>query len=151
MKIIITDAQKKIKLDQKRIRLISLKALKVLAQPDDTLVAISFVTSYRIKKANIRYFYKERITDVIALGYNDSIAQSVHKGYLGDILICPYAAQVNARRYGNSFSRELSLYIIHGLLHLLGYDDISSSAKIKMQEKEQEILGKICKEKKMVA
>jgi probable rRNA maturation factor len=151
MRIIITDTQKKVKLNQKRIRLIAQKVLKMLAQPDDTLVALSFVTGHRIKKANIRYFHKERITDVIALGYNDSMAQSAYKGYLGDILICPYVAEVNARRYGNSFFRELTLYIIHGLLHLLGYDDTSCNAKNKMQRKEQEILGKICKEKKKVA
>lgn len=145
MRIIITDTQKKIKLNQKRIRLTVLKVLNLLAQPDETLVALSFVTKYRIKKANSRYFHKECITDVIALGYNGSIAQNIHKGYLGDILICPCVAKVNARCYGSSFFRELSLYIIHGLLHLLGYDDTSFTAKSKMQKKEQEILRKICK------
>jgi len=150
MRIIIADTQKKIRLNQKRIRIITQKALKALAQPGDTLVALSFVTRYRIKKTNIKYFHKERITDVIALGCNDFESGSAHKGYLGDILICPYAAKVNAKRYGNSFSMELTLYIIHGLLHLLGYDDTSSNSKVKMQRKEQEILGKICKEKRRV-
>ncbi len=148
MRIIITDTQKKIKLNQKRIRFIAQKVLKILAQPDDTIVALSFVTRYRIKKANIKYFRKQRITDVIALGYSDFMIGNMRYGYLGDILICPYAAKVNARRYGNSFSKELTLYLIHGLLHLLGYDDTSSKLKLKMQRKEQEILEKICREKR---
>ena len=99
MQIIITDNQKKIKLNQRRIRFIALKALKMLSQPEETQVALSFVTIYRIK----------------------------------------------TRRYGSSFDNELSLYVIHGLLHLLGYDDTSSGAESKMRKKQQELLGKICR------
>ncbi len=145
MRIIIINTQKKIRLNQKNIKLALLKALTILAQPDDTLVALSFVTRYMIKKENLKYFHKNTVTDVIALGYNDSMPKSMHKGYLGDILVCPCLAEANARRYGNSFSRELTLYAIHGLLHLLGYDDTSAGAKLKMQKKEQEILENICK------
>ncbi len=144
MRIIITDAQKKIKLNKKKIELISFKALQALGQPEETQVALSFVTRYRIKKANSRYFCKDRVTDVIALGYDDSMTSDIHKGYLGDILICPSEAFENARRYGNTFFIELSLYIIHGILHLLGYDDTSSRSALKMRKKEQEILKRIC-------
>ncbi|MDP8292197.1 MAG: rRNA maturation RNase YbeY [Candidatus Orphnella occulta] len=144
MRIIITNTQKKIKLNKKKIKLIAFKTLQALAQPEETQVALSFVTRYRIKKANSKYFCKDRVTDVIALSYDDSMASNIHEGYLGDILICPSVANINARLYGNTFFTELSLYIIHGILHLLGYDDTSSKAEIKMRKKEQEILKRIC-------
>ena len=144
MRIIVTDTQKKIKLNKKKIKLIAFKTLQALAQPEETQVALSFVTRYRIKKANSKYFCKDRVTDVIALSYDDSMASNIHEGYLGDILICPSVANINARLYGNTFFTELSLYIIHGILHLLGYDDTSSKAEIKMRKKEQEILKRIC-------
>ena len=144
MRIIVTDTQKKIKLNKKKIKLIALKTLQALAQPEETQVALSFVTRYRIKKVNSKYFCKDRVTDVIALGYDDSMASNIHEGYLGDILVCPSVADVNARLYGSTFFNELSLYIIHGILHLLGYDDTSSKAELKMRKKEQEILKRIC-------
>ena len=144
MRIIITNTQKKIKLNKKKIKLIAFKTLQALAQPEEAQVALSFVTRYRIKKANSKYFCKDRVTDVIALSYDDSMASNIHEGYLGDILICPSVANINARLYGNTFFTELSLYIIHGILHLLGYDDTSSKAEIKMRKKEQEILKRIC-------
>ena len=144
MRIIITNTQKKIKLNKKKIKLIAFKTLQALAQPEETQVALSFVTRYRIKKVNSKYFCKDRVTDVIALSYDDSMASNIHEGYLGDILICPSVANINARLYGNTFFTELSLYIIHGILHLLGYDDTSSKAEIKMRKKEQEILKRIC-------
>ena len=144
MRIIVTDTQKKIKLNKKKIKLIALKTLQALAQPEETQVALSFVTRYRIKKVNSKYFCKDRVTDVIALGYDDSMTSNIHEGYLGDILICPSVADVNARLYGNTFFTELSLYAIHGMLHLLGYDDTSSKVELKMRKKEQEILKRIC-------
>jgi len=61
---------------------------------------------------------------------------------LGEVIIsCPQAA-VQAREQGHSTERELALLVIHGVLHLLGYDHEESGAEEKMREREKELLEK---------
>ena len=151
MQIVITDAQKKIKLNKKRIISTAAKALKILKLAKETAVSISFVSSLKIKLFNKKYFKKNSLTDVIALGYKGSAGKNpvdardieIHSNYLGDIIISPEVALENSKRYNNTFFKELSLYLVHGILHLLGYDDTSKVKREKMRKKETEILGEL--------
>lgn len=147
MQIIIKNAQKEVRLDEKKIRLTARKALRALKLPEDTILSLNFVTRYMIKKENTRYFGRERITDVIALGYDSLIPDEIYKGYMGEVIICPYAARINAKRFGSSFFKELTLYIIHGVLHLLGFGDLSSKDRRRMQKEQQRIMGMVWKDR----
>ena len=60
----------------------------------------------------------------------------------GEIYISIPQVERNARKFDQSFSRELSRIIIHGSLHLLNYDDSTIDSKIKMTEKENYFLKK---------
>lgn len=145
MRIIITNAQRRVKLSRKEVKDAALKTLKALKLPEETLLSLNFLTSLGMKKANFRFFKKNRVTDVIALGYDaNEREKNLHRHYIGDVLIYPYAAKINARRYNNTFKKELTLYIIHGILHLLGFDDISEKDRLVMRRKEEEIARKIC-------
>jgi len=55
-------------------------------------------------------------------------------GYLGDIAIAPAVARRNALRFGRSFDHELRILILHGILHLLGYDHESDSGQMDRRE-----------------
>ena len=55
--------------------------------------------------------------------------------YLGDIAISPAAAQRNARRFGRSLSSEVRILILHGILHVLGYDHVSDRGEMERLER----------------
>ena len=99
-------------------------------------VTIKLCTDNEIKKAHKKYFNQDTVTDVISFPMNSD-------GYLGDILVSLDRASAVAPEFGNNFQQEFILYIIHGILHLLGYDDIDHKDKDIIKKKEQEYLGKI--------
>ena len=78
------------------------------------------------------FFNKEHLTDVIAFRMNAYEEVKVE----GEIYISIPRVKINAREYGQSFSKELARIIIHGSLHLLNYDDATLNEKIRMTEKE---------------
>ena len=141
MEITVQGDQKTLRLNLKNIKALGQAVLKLLKQPKDTFVSISFVSKAEIKKLNRQYFRKNRITDVIALEYKKN--DSFYKDYLGDIIIAPEIAKSNAAIYGVKFSDELSLYVIHGILHLLGYDDTTPASKKRIEKKQQEIIASL--------
>ncbi len=62
---------------------------------------------------------------------------------LGSVFVCPEVAQDYAKSKGLCPHRETILYVIHGLLHLLGYDDISQKERTRMRKKERLCLKKL--------
>ena len=78
------------------------------------------------------FFNKDHLTDVIAFRMNAYEEVKVE----GEIYISIPRVKINAREYGQSFSKELARIIIHGSLHLLNYDDATLNEKIRMTEKE---------------
>jgi len=95
-----------------------------------------------MRALNKKYFKKGSLTDVIGLGYEGS-RSGIYEYYLGDILICPEVASDNSKIYSNPLSEEIKLYIVHGILHLLGYDDRTKESRGKMKRKETEVLKKL--------
>ncbi len=59
----------------------------------------------------------------------------------GDIIISTDAALKNSRIYATALSKEMTLYVIHGILHLLGFDDHTSRDTKRMRKKEQDLLA----------
>ncbi len=59
----------------------------------------------------------------------------------GEILVCAAIASGNAVRYGSSLDDELALYIIHGLLHLNGFDDLEPAPARRMRDRQAKILN----------
>jgi probable rRNA maturation factor len=60
--------------------------------------------------------------------------------YLGDVFVCPKQALVYAEEHELDAYREVTLYTVHGLLHLLGYDDIDPKDRTVMRAKEQKYM-----------
>ena len=61
---------------------------------------------------------------------------------LGDIIICTDVAQENAKEYGHSYEREICYLIVHGCLHLLGFDHMEEDDKVLMRAVEESVLKK---------
>jgi len=149
MNIIITNNQKKYSLDLRRAKSLAKRTLNVLRLPENSSLSINFVGGSDMKYLNKKYFSREGATDVIALGYQETKRGRAYRDlcgrYLGDIIICPDAAICNAKAYSKSFEYEISLYIVHGILHLLGYQDTGIINRKKMQKKQKEVLAKTWK------
>lgn len=114
-------------------------------KPDGTEVCISFVTDDEIHELNREWRGVDRPTDVLSFecdGVDDEMP--VPEGglfELGDIVIAPDVAELQAPSYGLSFSDEMSLLITHGLLHLCGYDHMEDDEAQVMEARETELLS----------
>ena len=89
------------------------------------------------KKINIKYLNHDFFTDVIAFDY------SKEKLLFGDIYISTERVKENAKIYSSSFIEELFRVIIHGVLHLCGFNDKTEEQKILIRAKENEFLSLI--------
>ncbi len=68
------------------------------------------------------------------------IVPSFSDGIYGEIYVCVDEALIQARRFGTSWPSELARYIVHGVLHLLGYDDSKASKRRRMKREENRLL-----------
>ena len=108
-------------------------------------LSVALVGQGRMRKLNKKYRSKNRVTDVLAFSQNQKFPVLTGKELgLGEVVICLREVRKNAKRYGSAFEKELSRVLIHGILHLLGYDHEKSEAEAKkMTEKEEYYLSLI--------
>jgi len=108
-------------------------------------LSIVLVGSVRIKKLNKKYRKKNRVTDVLAFGQEQKFpALPKRELELGEIVICLQEVKKNAKRFNSTFKKELTRVLIHGILHLLGYDHEKSKREAKeMEGKEEYYLSKV--------
>ena len=134
------------KIELKKMEKIARAVLRLLGKKD-TEVNISFITSQKIRVMNRRYFGIDAATDVIAFPAGKAITSGhgsrvTGQEFLGDIAISTDRAKCNSRIYGMLFKEEVALYVIHGLLHLAGYEDTTKKKKEAMKAKEDEFFRK---------
>ncbi len=101
----------------------------------DREVSIAFIDDMQMEELNLRYRRKEGTTDVLSFSQEDEL--------LGDVIISIPQAKKQARQYGHSLRRELGFLLVHGLLHLLGYDHQNEEDELNMRNTQKEILKKI--------
>lgn len=124
-------------------------------------VNVSFVNRLKIKNLNKTTRGVNKVTDVLSyptlLTQNCGIiTKNITKKQfmfdinpqsgnivLGDIVICIPRCISQAKKYGNSYTREICYLATHGLLHLFGYDHITDSDKVLMRETEEKVMAEI--------
>jgi len=93
---------------------------------------------------NKHFLKRDWATDVLAFDLKETERESADgpaaPGLDGEIVVSSTTAVRQSRLYGFSPYQELILYVVHGILHLSGYDDHPSSAKRSMRRKEQEVM-----------
>lgn len=102
-----------------------------------------FVRDPYIKRLNLKYRKENTATDVLAFGIEKNSRIEAFEGYLGDIAVSLDAAKRQAKIFNSSVKKELRLYVIHGVLHLLGYDDKTSKSRRRMESIQNKLLEKI--------
>jgi probable rRNA maturation factor len=108
-------------------------------------VTVCFVTDAEIAKLNGKFRRKPKATDVLSFPAreylrgkrgvkNGSTTTAGSENFLGDIAISPETACRNAKKYGRSVDEEIRILMIHGTLHLLGYDHEVDSGEMERLE-----------------
>ena len=133
MKVEIANLQKHYKIKDNKIKQVVEEVLG--KKSSSAKLSIAFVDNNEIKKLNKRYFDSDDVTDVIAFPLDN------HKNALnGEIVISVETAVDTAVKENVDVEGEIVLYVVHGLLHLLGYSDVNREDAIIMHEKESKIL-----------
>lgn len=87
---------------------------------------------------NESFVNHEGVTDVITFDFRDEMYdESCSEEVAGEIYVCPAVAHDRAEEFGNCFDDELILYMIHGMLHLFGYNDKTDEDQADMTLAEQ--------------
>jgi probable rRNA maturation factor len=106
-----------------------------------TIVSIRLVDNRTIQKFNRRYLGHDYPTDVLSFPVNRK--PNLKSPILGDVLISVPMAKTHAKQFKTSLNEELALYVVHGILHLIGFEDHPKSKRLQMQRKETQVLGKL--------
>ena len=107
-------------------------------------VSVNFVTENKIKAINKIYRKKDKITDVISFSAQEGERVGDEKD-LGDIFICLKKIKKQAKEYGVSWEEELVRMLVHGVLHLLGYDHQSVRDEKEMIGLQERIIKTVSK------
>lgn len=95
-----------------------------------------FTSDLELQKINVQYLNKDYFTDIITFNYcNKNIIS-------GDIYISIDRVKNNAEKYKQEFNQELRRIIIHGILHLIGFNDKTKKEKELMTKEEDKLLKK---------
>jgi probable rRNA maturation factor len=132
--IAVHDRQRGIKIDRGKLQDFAERALQLLRKPDAgekhgkklPNVDVIVVSDRRISELHRRFLHLDGPTDVITFQH-------------GEIFISVETARRQADAYGVSLRHELQLYLVHGLLHLLGFDDKDPAGARKMRAMQKKI------------
>lgn len=117
----------------------------------NVVLGIRFVKALEIQELNQKHRGIDRVTDVLSFPMLDIVEGQKLKDfeserdmagqlYLGDIVLCRDKVKAQAKEYGNSYTRELYFLVVHGYLHLLGYDHMTKAQEGRMMNLAENIL-----------
>jgi probable rRNA maturation factor len=122
-------------------KLLISKIVKLLKEELDlniSFLQINFISATQITQINKNFLNHNYSTDIITFNYSNE-----RKILDGEIYISIEDAETNAKKFGVTFVEEILRLVIHGILHLIGYDDVSSGLKIKMKKIENKLFSRI--------
>ena len=132
---------RRVRFDQARLDRQARAILSAVGESSAEL-GILFVGDQRMKSLNRRYRGKDRTTDVLAFAMRE--APHASAGLLGDVVIAVPTAVRQAKEGQRSLDEELTVLLVHGVLHLCGYDHERSEKEARrMQRRERMILRSI--------
>jgi probable rRNA maturation factor len=127
----ISNRQRAVRLPIRSLEQFFVRAMKEVRLPRDA-ASVCLVTNGQIKKWNAAYRGKNKPTDVLSFPSGDDAPAGAK--YLGDIAIAPVVARQNALFYGRTLNQELEILILHGILHLMGYDHETDTGQMDRRE-----------------
>lgn len=148
MTVIITNEQDKIEIPtdwEQKINEVAAICLREEQIPQEAEVDLLFVDNEAIREMNREYRDKDSATDVLSFPMYeaDEEIDEEEEILFGDIVISLERAQEQCQEYGHSLEREVMYLLVHGLLHLAGYDHMEEEEKKEMRAQEEKLLAVI--------
>ena len=137
--ILISGSQKLEKLDRAGLRRDVRKILKLLGVGEREL-SLMLVDDAQIRTINRDYLGKDRTTNVISFSLSEGTFGEVNPGMLGDVVVSVETAAREARVAGIPVGDAVVNLILHGILHLTGYDHGKSSGRARVMSAVQEAI-----------
>lgn len=129
----VVNRQRKMPVDGERWRAFAAKVLKV-APADGAGVTVAFVSDRAMRELNQRWRGKRGTTDVLSFPAGQDEFERVEGVTLGDVVISVEQAARQAGEHGLSFENEVEQLILHGVLHLCGYDHETDDGEMNRLE-----------------
>jgi probable rRNA maturation factor len=136
MEVFVANEQD-IPVDEARLSTLARHSLVAESVEGDAELSILLVTREHMRLLNARFAGEDHPTDVLAFPMMEDEEDAL---LLGDVVICPRVAGRNAQRQGHSLTRELDVLLVHGTLHLLGYDHQGRDDAAEMDRRLKELL-----------
>jgi probable rRNA maturation factor len=128
----VVNRQRKKKIEPEAWTTIASEMLKAIGKPQSS-ATVAFVSDTKIRELNRRFRGIDSATDV--LSFPDAVAERQRQGQnLGDIAVSVERAELQAKENGLRFDEEISQLILHGLLHLCGYDHETDNGEMNRLE-----------------
>ena len=126
-------------LDEPLLAALARHVLEAEDVEDSAELSLLFVGADHIRRLNARYAGDDYATDVLAfpMAEDDDDEDPL---MVGDVVVCPEIARENAAKAGTTLERELRMLVVHGTLHLLGYDHLNDAQRAAMEKRMTEIL-----------
>jgi len=117
-----------------------------LGSPDGEL-SICLVNDREITELNQKYLHRSHPTDVLAFSMREGAFSEINPQLLGDVVISVETAKRQAEEKGHSLAEEVCILLIHGILHLFGYNHETPTSNAKTMRKKEKELFHLMKEK----
>ncbi|TVM01016.1 MAG: rRNA maturation RNase YbeY [Candidatus Brocadia sp. WS118] len=138
MKLEIINLQKHYPIEQNKIKKLVRRVLKI--EKRDAELNLVFIDNKGIKEINKKFLGHNYATDVLSFAYHES---PLNNTIAGEILVSVEMAVQQAQNRACSAEGEIALYLIHGVLHLLGYDDKKKGDAKRMHQREGDLLARL--------
>ncbi|HEY9069580.1 MAG TPA: rRNA maturation RNase YbeY [Candidatus Ozemobacteraceae bacterium] len=146
MEILISNRQKKTKFNLTRLRALAEEILRYEDAAENVELSIVLCDDEFIQKLNNDYLGRNRPTDVLSFPIEDDDLETEVRP-IGDVVISIETAHRQAAKLNHSLGLEAAFLLIHGILHLMGYDHDTSSDQLRMRDREAAICRHLCDRK----
>jgi probable rRNA maturation factor len=153
--LLIKNRQRTVPLNTRLLRTLTSALLREFLELEHFDLAIYIVRVPEMARLNETFLEHKGSTDVITFDYSENVLPAsrrqakanlpagCRKHIHGEIFICIDDAMTQARQFRTSWQSELARYVIHGILHLRGFDDIRPADRRKMKREENRLLREI--------
>jgi probable rRNA maturation factor len=134
--MVITNRQRDRKVNTARVRSVAEAVLTEAGQGGE--LGIHLVSAKRSAEVNWQFLQHEGPTDIITFDHG-----STPERLFGEMFLCVAEAVRQAKGFGTTWEQELLRYVIHGILHLRGYDDLEPAKRRAMKREEERLVRKL--------